>query len=122
MKRLHILLFSLAIVTAGCGSKGTYAPGVIDGDEAATRITDAVNEGTVACQIRRGRPPAITLAPLLKPSIIQWAGIDTGRGYRSNDIDSCAEYIKAGVTFDPVCGYLAWRCNLNPVNKITGGN
>lgn len=117
-----ILTLSAIIFLSGCGSSGTQAPGLMKGSEAAKRMADAAQMGMLLCQIRTGRVPNVPLPQLLAIDIANWYGIDNGRMYRTNDVENCMQYVKAGVALDPYCSYLGWKCPLNPVNKITGAN
>ncbi len=127
-----MLVLFLAIGTAHCGTEGTFAAGVISGEEATDIIADAVFAGQLLCTARRGTlqnatsaeflPNQILLRELGEPYIQQSFDINPQRGYRLSDVNNCADKVRDGLILSPDCGFEGYRCYLNPVNPWTGGN
>lgn len=113
-----------------CGSDGLYRAGVIGGDEATDRITDAVSAGIGVCQQRINPSLAanadyiltLTLGREFERQRIQnFYGLDDGRGYKQGDVDDCAQRITTAFSLGSDCSANALpACFMDPVNRYTG--
>ena len=118
------LLLSVVLFASSCGVPGTLNSSLYKGSEVSAIVSEAILTGLVVCQARQGAVNNVPLPQLLEVEVNNYFNIDSGRGYRKSDVDSCAQNIMFSVSLDPYCSYLGWKtlCSLNPVNKITGAN
>ena len=117
-------LLSAVLFATSCGMPGALNTSLYKGGEVSSIVSESILTGLVVCNARQGTVGNLPLPQLLEVEVNNYFNIDSGRGYKKSDVDSCAQNIMMSVSLDPYCSYLGWKalCTLNPVNKITGAN
>lgn len=118
-KYLSFLVVIFAV--SNCGMVEPYdltTNTVISGSKASSIIAEETYTAQIVCAVRTGLPQEFTLETLIR----NFHGIDTNRGYKISAVDNCKDILSIAIMLSSNCSYTTFKCNLNPVNVLSGAN